>query len=96
MDLFVNEPPDEEDVSDQDEDSSSSEDDNVNDDGDSDSSQYSGLEEEVASSSLVGYYMSRVLRKLGIIQVRKVSSLCGLHRLIRNDTFRFYNIFSFK
>ncbi|XP_052230147.1 ribosome biogenesis protein bop1-B-like [Dreissena polymorpha] len=52
VDLFVNEPPDEEDVSDQDEDSSSSDDDNVNDDGDSDSSQYSGLEEEVASSSL--------------------------------------------
>ena len=43
--------------------------------------------------------VSRALRKLGIMHVRKVLSqisLCSPHRLIRDDTFRFYGIFSFK
>ena len=41
-------------------------------------------------------YFSRVLRKLGIMLVRKLSSqisLCSPHRLIRDDNFRFYGIF---
>ena len=41
--------------------------------------------------------MSRVLRKLGIMQVRKVSSqisLCRPNRLIRDDTFRLNWIFA--
>ena len=45
-------------------------------------------------------YMSRVLgRKRGLMHVRKMSSQISLrspHRLIRDDTFRFYGIFSFK
>ena len=43
--------------------------------------------------------MSCVLRKLGIMHVRKVSSqnsLCSLHRLIRDDTFRLNWIFAKK
>ena len=40
--------------------------------------------------------MCRVLRKLGIMHVCKVSSqisLCNPHRLIWDDTFRIYDIF---
>ncbi|KAH3788786.1 hypothetical protein DPMN_166934 [Dreissena polymorpha] len=43
--------------------------------------------------------MSRVLRKLGLMLVRKVLSqisLCALLRLIRDDTFRFNGIFRLK
>ena len=43
--------------------------------------------------------MCRVLRKLGIMHVRKVSSqisLCSPHRLIRDDTFRLNWIFAKK
>jgi len=45
------------------------------------------------------HYMGLVLRKLGLMHVRKVSSnisLCSLDRLIRDDTLRFFGIFSFK
>ena len=44
-------------------------------------------------------HTSRVLRKLGLMHVRKVSSqisLCSPHRLIKNDTFRFNGNLSFK
>ncbi|XP_052261918.1 uncharacterized protein LOC127865901 isoform X3 [Dreissena polymorpha] len=43
--------------------------------------------------------MSIVLRKVGFMHVRKVSSqfsLCSLHRPKRDDTFRFYGIFRLK
>jgi len=46
-----------------------------------------------------GYYLCRVLRKLGIMHVRKVSSQISLlssHRLIRDDTFRQKLIFAKK
>ena len=46
-----------------------------------------------------GYYLSRVLRNLGLMHVRKVSSqisLCRPHNLFRDDTFRFSSIFIFK
>ena len=47
----------------------------------------------------MGSQLSHVLRKLGLMHVRKVSSqisLCSPHRLIRDDTFRLNWIFAKK
>ncbi|KAH3841716.1 hypothetical protein DPMN_115190 [Dreissena polymorpha] len=49
--------------------------------------------------NMTGSHLSRVLRKLGLMHVRKKLSqisLCSPHRLIRDDTFRVYGIFRLK